>query len=131
MLHMHSDAQVGPDVQVVDFVMRFDPLQDDCNICGDDVGAALIIAQQVIPNQPRQWSEIFPNTDGWTCQQLDRFLTGLTVGNENCTNGRAFFEEACCYDDRSTFQCESSIHYSLANQGNTVTPPDVSILESS
>jgi hypothetical protein len=128
MLRMYSDKTLGPAVQVVDFVVRFDPLELDCNICGDDDGAVLI--PNLIPDQPRQWSQIFPNQQDWTCQQLDLFMTNLTVGNGTCTTGRAFFEEACCDDDRSVFECEKSIHAALANQGDTVIPPDVrSILD--
>jgi hypothetical protein len=125
-LNIYSHATLGPAVQVVDFVMRFDPLEYDCNICGDGQGSSKLIAD-LIPKQPLQWLEVFPNQDGWTCQQLDQFMTNdLTVGNASCTTGRAFFEEACCDDDGSSFACESSIHAALVNTDNTVTPPDVS-----
>lgn len=127
-LKISMDDDLGEAVQRVELVLQFDPLELDCNVCGDDKGTKLI--PDVVPNQPKPWKDLFPHTEDWTCKQLDEFLIPMTVGNRACTIGRAFFEEACCDDVRSSFVCESSIHDALAGRSNTITPPDVSFSNS-
>lgn len=114
------DEEVGPEIQRVVLTLQFDPLESDCNICGDDKGTSLI--PDVVPTS-RQWLDRYPETKGWTCAQLDGYLSNLTVGYSGCNIGRAFFEEPCCDDSRSNFECESTIHDALADETNTITPP--------
>lgn len=123
ILSVEPDDFLGSAVQNVNIRLEFDPLENDCNVCGDAKGTKLI--PDVVPYQ-RSWLELFPHMEGWTCEELDIFLTSKAVQDDICDLGRAYFEEWCCDDVRPTFECENSIHDLLVEETNTVTPPDPS-----
>jgi len=123
-LSIKPDDEVGPAIQRVQVVMRFDPLEIDCNVCGDDEDTKLF-PNVVLPSN-EMWMDLYPNATEWTCLHLDEFLINMTAGDAHCSLGRALFEESCCDDTRNNFECESNIHDTLVEGMNTITPPDPS-----
>eukprot|EP00978_Attheya_sp_CCMP212_P008806 scaffold20737_cov52-Attheya_sp.AAC.4 len=115
----------------VKFQLDFGPLKKECNICG--YGEGVLIPNATIHDYPSPWLEAFPNTKGWSCSEIDNLLLqNVSTSAGVCLQGQASFEEACCDDTASSFECESQIHNSLLENNigdNTITPPDPSQLE--
>eukprot|EP00978_Attheya_sp_CCMP212_P012363 scaffold30774_cov30-Attheya_sp.AAC.2 len=121
----------GMIVHEVKFQLDFGPLKKECNICG--YGEGVLVPKATIHSYPISWLEEFPNTKGWSCSKIDNLLLqNVSTSEVFCLKGRASFEEACCDDTASSFECESQIHSSLLENNigdNTITPPDPSQLE--
>jgi hypothetical protein len=93
----------------------------------------VLVPNATIYDYPTPWLKAFPNTKGWSCSEIDNLLLqNVSTSEGACLQGQASFEEACCDDTSSSFECESQIHNSLLENNigdNTITPPDPSQLE--
>lgn len=101
------------------------PARENCSIC--DISATLQNGE--IHIYPTSWLEVYPDTSGWSCRQLESLLSSIDYLDEKCLMGRAYYEEACCDDARSSYNCETDVHDRTVERHNTITPPDPSSQE--
>jgi len=79
---------------------------------------------------PEEWLKLHPNTNLFSCRDLDSYLINFSAADDSCYIGRATFEEPCCNDYTSDHDCERQMHDVLIERINTVTLPDPSKQES-
>lgn len=104
----------------------FDPRNRSCNICGHGSATLTSNAAQYVPEG---WKQVSGAPAGVGCNEVDAFLAKHSITDHVCEIGRAYFEEACCDDVESSFECESNIHDTIVDELNTISPPDPSPLE--
>jgi len=128
-ISVQSEPYIGAKIKNVHVQFGLYPLDRNCNLCGETNDSTLYDGEVNITTYPQNWIDLFPNSKGWNCREIDQVLTPISTLTEACKVGRAsFFEESCCDDVVSTHDCESDIHDRIVQNldENSISPPDPS-----